>query len=137
MPEEVYLFPSQTQIWSLELLGNVYCEKTRPDEIRVYIEAWIDTSWDLVISPQVMVFRKVGENMHQFEVFVSVPPRVAGPPEVQMGFRAYADLAGRTVECFGSAVLYFVQDVHGFIGSIPQEITVPPDGGIDGEVYVE
>jgi len=137
VPPEVYLFPTYAQIGRLEFLGNVYCDKTRPDEIRVYIEAWCDVPWDFMIQPEVMIFRGVGERMHQFEIFLSVPPRTAGPPVVTMGFRAYADLAGRTVDCTAGSVLYIVQDAHGFIESIPDEIQVPPDKGVDGTVYIE
>jgi hypothetical protein len=137
MPEEVYLFPTYAQVGRLEFLGTVYCDKTRPDEIRVYIEGWVDVPWDFHIQPEILVFRGVGERQHTFKIYLSVPPRTAGPPQIDMGFRAYADLAGRNVECTASSVLYIVQDVHGFIESIPEEITVPPDGGIDGEVYIE
>lgn len=137
VPPELYLFPTYAQIGRLEFQGNVYCDKTRPDEIRVYIEAWCDVPWDFMIQPEVMIFRGVGERMHQFEIYLSVPPRTAGPPVVTMEFRAYADLAGRTVDCTARSVMYIVQDAQGFIESIPEEIQVPPDKGVDGTVYIE
>ncbi|MCK5254222.1 MAG: hypothetical protein KAQ96_14785 [Thermoplasmata archaeon] len=136
-PPELYLFPTYAQIGTLELQGNVTCDKTRPDEIRVYIEALINVPWDFMIQPEVMIFRGVGERMHQFKMTLSVPPRTAGPPVVTMEFRADADLAGRTVDCTAMSVLHIVQDVNGFIESIPEEIHVPPDKGVDGTVYIE
>ncbi len=136
-PPEVFLFPTYAQIGPLEFLGNVYCDKTRPDEIRVYIEASVDVPWDFMIQPEVMIFRGVGERMHQFKMTLFVPPRTAGPPVVTMDFRAYADLAGRTIDCTAQSVIHIVQDVDGFIESIPMEIQVPPDKGVDGTMYIE
>jgi hypothetical protein len=137
VPEELYLFPTYHQIGRLEFQGTIYCDKSRPDEVRVYIEAWIDVPWAFHIEPEVMVFRKVGEQHHQFQIYLSVPPRTAGPPIITMGFRAYADVVARDVECTGQSVMHIVQDVGGFIESYPEKIMVSPDRGIDGEIFIE
>ncbi|NIP33278.1 MAG: hypothetical protein GWN18_00040, partial [Thermoplasmata archaeon] len=50
----------------------------RPDEVRVHIEASIDVDWDFMIQPEIIVFRGVGQRMHSFEIYLSVPPRTAG-----------------------------------------------------------
>jgi len=136
-PEEVLVFPTYAQIGRMEFLGTVHCNKTRPDEIRVSIEGSVDVPWDFFIEPQMMVIRGVGERHLQFHVYLSVPPRTAGPPLVTMTLRAYADLAGRTEECTAQARLHIVQDVHGFIDSFPYKIVVPPDGGVDGTAFIE
>ncbi len=137
IPERVQLFPTYAQIGRLEFQGNVYCNKTRPDEIRVNIEASVDVDWDFSVQPNILVFRGVGQRMHTFDIYLSVPPRTAGPPVVQMSYRAFTDLAGRTVECTASSTLYIVQDAHEFIDSFPDKIIVPPDRGVDGTVYIE
>ncbi len=137
VPEEVELFPTYAQVGRLEFQGNVYCNKTRPDEVRVHIEASVDVDWDFMIQPDIIVFRGVGQRMHSFEIYLSVPPRTAGPPVVNMHYRAYADLAGRVEECTARSVLYIIQDVHGFVDSFPEEIHVPPDRGVDGIAYIE
>jgi hypothetical protein len=137
IPEQTQLFPTYAQIGRLEFIGNVYCNKTRPDEIRVNIEAEVDVDWDFTVQPSILVFRGVGQRMHTFDIYLSVPPRTAGPPVVHMSYRAYTDLAGRTEECRASSTLFIVQDVHGFIESFPDSITVPPDRGVDGTAYIE
>lgn len=136
-PEEIQLFPTYAQMFRLTLMGTVYCDKTRPDEIRVYIEGSVDVTWDFMITPEIMLFRGVGERQYNFEIYLSIPSRTAGPPEVTMSFRAYADVVGRTVDCTAQAVVYIVQDANGFIESIPTDIQVPPDKGVDGTVYIE
>jgi hypothetical protein len=137
IPEQVQLFPTYAQIGRLEFQGSVHCNKTRPDEIRVNIEAETDVDWDFTVQPNILVFRGVGQRMHQFEIYLSVPPRTAGPPVVHMAYRAYTDLAGRTVECRASSTLFIIQDVHGFIESFPDSIAIPPDRGVDGTAYIE
>ena len=137
VPEVLHLFPTYAQVGRLELQGSVYCNKTRPDEVRVQIEASVDVDWSFMVQPEVIVFRGVGQRMHQFEIYLSVPPRTAGPPVVRMDFRAHAELAGRVVECTAHSFLYIVQDVHGLVDSFPEMIDVPPDRGVDGTAYIE
>ena len=136
-PEDLQLFPTYAQVGRLEFLGFVVCNKTRPDEIRVNIEGSVDVPWDFMIEPTIVVFRSVGEIRHPFNAYLSVPPRTAGPPLVTMNFRAYADLAGRNVECTTSARLHIVQDTHDFVDAFPDKVLVPPDRGVDGTAFIE
>jgi hypothetical protein len=137
VPEHLELFPTYAQFGTLELMGSVTCDKARPDEVRVYIEAWADVDWEFWVEPSMMVFRGVGEYIFHFDARLSVPPRTAGPPVVNMYFRAYADLISRTVECTDQSTLHIIQDVEGFVEAFPSEITVATDRGVSGTASLE
>jgi hypothetical protein len=137
VPEEVQLFPTYAQFGTLNLMGSVHCDKARPDEIRVHIEAWADVEWEFWVEPNLMVFRGVGEYVFHFDAYLSVPPRTTGPPVVNMHFRAYADLVGRMVECTARSTLHIVQDAEGFVESFSSEISVATDRGVAGTASLE
>ncbi len=128
VPQSMDIYPTYSDYRPIELQGLLSIENLHPEDVRLYLNASIDNTWPVSISPQHYVVPMTRTTILSFEVLMHIPPYTYGPIDSQLTIVAEARNPTRTIATEQAEVnVHIIKNVDQVLDGFSQVILVFDD----------
>ncbi len=128
VPENMDIYPTYSDYRPIELQGLLSIENLHPEDVRLYLNASIDNTWPVSISPQHYIVPMTRTTILSFEVLMHIPPYTYGPIDSQLTIVAEARNPTRTIATERADVnVHIIKNVDRVLDGFSQVILVFDD----------
>ena len=97
LPTDLSFYPTYTDYRPMHIVGMLSYENLHPEDVRIYMNASIDNSWYVSISPYLHTVSMTRTDIVEFDVYLQIPPHTYGPRDSVLTITAEAKNPTRTL----------------------------------------